>query len=1179
MNTRKRPALSLRRIMLAQLCLLPFGALLQAQTAPAKADPAKAASANAATAKAIDAASAKSTEPEVSQADSKDIVVLTPFEVVSSTKGYYASNTMSGTRFNTKLSDLASSITVMTKEQMSDFGMLDVNDIFLYVAGTEGTGTYTDFTLDRNGSVSDNVQLNPTNANRVRGIAPANTSLGNIETMNRVPIDPITIDAIEVSRGPNANVFGLGNPSGTVNQVGASANLTRNKLSTTMRGDSHSGYRTTLDVNQVLIKNKLAIRASGVFQHDGFQRKPSGVDTERYNGMIKYQPFKYTTISASVNYYHAYGNRPNSIPPRDNISYWLSVGSPTWNPITQQIHAKDGTNIGVPITATTYNGPGYFSATFLGSDRNQMFIDQRGLSYWAAPRATTSTTTPALTQTAARYLQPTSIADSPFSGTAPRSASQFLFNTTPTVSDKNLYDWSTINLSSPNRFMDRTVTTNVTIDQVLISSAMQTFAVQATFMREDSQRWARNLIGVANDNGQSGQLTVDINEKLLDGTTNPYFLRPYISVDKPRTTSAPAKWDTYRAQVAYRIDLTKQNNFLKNLGWFQFTAYSEYKYRINRQYSYRDAISSDISWIPAGTYRGTQSAPTGFPAVINQTQGHYRFYVGDNVGNNADYAPSDFNYGTYNYNWSSIVSSVITPHVDALTIGEVAADKSGGSFNTQVTLKTVGGVVQSHLFGDRLITTMGIRQDDTFSRFGNAGQPVTNALLNADGKTFNYDIINHWAAKFVNGGRTTNIQFVVRPLADTKYVAEMGKSNSAAGRLFGDFLNGFSVNFNRSNSFLPLAPAQDLNQKILPNPTGRDKSWGFGITMFDGKLVVRATRFDNYQANAQNSDSNTMAQRVLRTDLLLTGASQANPPITLQANVDRWTRVLNPTFTDAQVFTAVSQTIKISETDMIALITPTPPIGATNDIRSVGSELEVNYNPTKFWTISASATDTKSINLNVSKALADWIATRMPLWTTIVDPTIATIPTQKAFDIVNGIDTNPLNLWWKHKYSATGQTPEQNFKAFVAAPYGVIKELEGKASPQIRRYAFRGSTNLQLAGISNNKWIKRMNVGGALRWEDKGAIGYYGNADAQGIYQSLDTNRPIYDKAHTYVDLFVGYKQKLWNDKVSASFKVNVRNLGEKGRLQAVGAFPDGTIHTYRIIDPQEFIFTASFDL
>ena len=172
--------------------------------------------------------------------------------------------------------------------------------------------------------------------------------------MNRVPVDPITIDAIEVSRGPNANVFGLGNPSGTVNQVAASANLTRNKVSTTLRVDSLNGYRTSIDVNEALIKNKLAIRASAVYQEEGFQRKPSGVKTERYNGMIKFSPHKYTTISAFVNYYHAYGNRPNAIPPRDDFflldrQWQPNLGSDQ----TQQIHNPDGTNRGTPWTAAT----------------------------------------------------------------------------------------------------------------------------------------------------------------------------------------------------------------------------------------------------------------------------------------------------------------------------------------------------------------------------------------------------------------------------------------------------------------------------------------------------------------------------------------------------------------------------------------------------------------------------------------------------------------------------------------------------------------------------------------------------------------------------------------------------------------------------------------------------------
>ena len=59
-----------------------------------------------------------------------ETLVLSPFEVVASNRGYFSSNTMSGTRLNSKIEDLGQSITVMTKEQMSDFAMLDINDVF-----------------------------------------------------------------------------------------------------------------------------------------------------------------------------------------------------------------------------------------------------------------------------------------------------------------------------------------------------------------------------------------------------------------------------------------------------------------------------------------------------------------------------------------------------------------------------------------------------------------------------------------------------------------------------------------------------------------------------------------------------------------------------------------------------------------------------------------------------------------------------------------------------------------------------------------------------------------------------------------------------------------------------------------------------------------------------------------
>ncbi|HET7536678.1 MAG TPA: TonB-dependent receptor plug domain-containing protein, partial [Candidatus Didemnitutus sp.] len=295
-----------------------------AQTAPAGAasaapEPKKVAVENTAPAPTVD----------------KDTVVLSPFEVVADTRGYYSANTMSGTRFNTKLEDLGSSISVMTKSQMRDFAMLDINDVFLYTAGAEGTGTYTDYTVDRNGQFSDNVQLNPTSANRLRGISAANVSYNNYQITGRMPIDPLIVDGVEVSRGPNANIFGLGNASGTVNQVPLQVNTHANSARVEFRADSYDGYRGTLDINQVVLPDKLAFRVNGGYQHDGFVRKPSGVNTRRYDGFVKYQPFKKTTITASIIDYDMDGNRPNFTPPRDYVTDWLLAGKASWDPVLQ----------------------------------------------------------------------------------------------------------------------------------------------------------------------------------------------------------------------------------------------------------------------------------------------------------------------------------------------------------------------------------------------------------------------------------------------------------------------------------------------------------------------------------------------------------------------------------------------------------------------------------------------------------------------------------------------------------------------------------------------------------------------------------------------------------------------------------------------------------------------------
>ena len=1110
------------------------------------------------------AAAASVTTTNAAAKPDEEVVTLSPFEVVSDTKGYYAANSMSGTRFNSKLEDLASSVTVMTKEQMQDFAMLDINDIFLYTASTEGTGTYTDFTIDRNGSVSENVSLNPTQANRVRGIGSANVSLGNFETTGRTPVDSLMVDAVEISRGPNANVFGLGNPSGTVNQVLASGNLSRNTSRVEFRGDSYGGYRESLDVNRVLVKGKLAVRFSQILQHDAYVRKPSGQNTIRYNGMVKYQPFKKTSVTASYLFYRQNGNRPNYSPPRDNVSYWIASGRPTWDPVAQVMHLN-GQTFG-PYTSDVAPMTNYFNRSFTGSGRFYAYVGTSGLEYLSPGGATLSTNpgsgASAVTGSTANTVRLESL-NAASGVTFGKPANQPLFTTTPSVRDKSIYDWTDVNLAAINRYMDRSLTGSVTIDQNILDTPRQRLDAQVAYMREDSKRYQRITVGELNANGQSGQLLIDINEKNLDGSPNSFFMRPYIGIDQPFTTWLPSRWETTRAQLSYRLDLTKEKNLLHWLGMHQLSGYDEYKYRINRSYSYKDGISDAHSWIPAGTPRVNQGAISGgSAAAANITRGYWRYYLGDGTGNNIDYAPYDFRYGSYPFRYGNANTGFISEPV--MISQDATTDRAGGSNNSLTIIKTLGAIAQSHFWDDRIVTTFGRRQDRQLVKNGSTPQ-----FLNPDGITFNYDTIDHWATTYRSNrfGKTDQRGVVVKPFRSWKPIDQMIEGGGIGGHV-GQLLRGLSLTYNKSNSFTPQDPRYSLYFQELPNPSGEGKDYGFALNLLDNRLVVRFNKWQTAQKAARNGDAGTIAQRVTRIDITSTAA------FLLQTQALNWVTQdpAHATWTTAQIQTEVGRQMGVpweTQQQMISYFN-SGLISSPNDITAKGTEIEVNYNPTNYWRLAASMTDTQSVNSHVSPEINQWISERMPIWTTIKDP-------RGADHVFGTADDGPVP-WWTTSYGGS-QTAQQNYLSFVDSPFAVIKQKEGTANPQIRRYNFKLSTNFGLRGITENKFLRNVDVGGALRWEDKGAIGYYGIADAGGIYTALDPRRPIYDKAHTYVDLNVGYRMRLWANKVGATLRLTCRNIQESGHLQAISAYPDGTPNNYRIVDPRQFILTASFDL
>jgi len=1147
--------------------------------------------------------------PAPTKVSNEKILELSPFEVVADSNGYFQSNTMSGTRLNSKIEDLGQSITVMTKEQMDDFAILDINDAFDYLAGTEGTGTYSDFETDRTGAVIDNVSLNPNNANRVRGVGNANIAFNNIPTTGRVPVDPLWLDSLEVSRGPNANIFGLGNAGGTVNQAPSTANLSRDFTKVDVRADSYGGWRGSLDVNRRLTE-KLAVRASYANQHTGFVRKPSGEDARRLSFQVKVRPFENTTVALSWFGYKNASVRPNYTTPRDYYTDWVAAGKPGWNPITRLVTKANGEIYGngnVLGSTTPYTGtPSFFG----GAESRATFRIAPDLApYWTINRylsgGLANTDPYAASQTGIGLL--TTNASDTYT-----ASQQPLYNSLARpIADKSIYDWTDINLAGNSKAWDDTNIYLAQIDQTILHSAKHTLALQGTFMREDVKRVENQPMGPASVNSNVGQLQVDVNEVNLDGSPNPYYGLPYLRSNEPYLRNRSQLWDTSRLQSVYRLDFSQDSGWTKWLGTQQLLGYYEYKDRQDRIFTYRhSALALDQPWQQAyaasNTLLGNRTTSNTDP--IYKVAGNYarlneQYYVGNTWGGGIEYAPGYFPEGaTLPFVWGATPT---TMHSDVSAIGWTPSpDGSAGNAAVQNVIKTKGLVLQSSFFNGKLIGTFGKREDTVYDR----NAPF--AKLTPDLREYDFAASTQWNAGWREAsGNSQNLSVVARPFRDLRSLNAQVARGSGIRRFLAEAVSGLSLTYNKADNFVAEGPAADLFLNPLPNQTGTTVDKGVWLNLFDGKLSLRYVHYVTKQLNLRNGDVSTLAQRIMRMDGLV-----ANDRQSLMRHAKNWLGYADGETPPDDIMAAALQ-MPLEQFSGLKELVATNTYAAVNDLTARGDEVEINLNPNRYWTISASLTKNESINTAAGSAVDDYYAARVPIWTTIEDPRF-TRTTYTPVDIkstpVDESAVGPIALTGNYSNLPVGptghllywhivgsefrtlvnydssQSPEERFLANVDSPMSVFRALVGRPRPQIRKYSAKFNTRYNLAGISDNKYLKNLSIGGSVRWIDKASIGFYGlgydpakdlTLPANKILE-LDTNRPIYSPAETFVDLFVSYKTKLFNDKVQAKFQLNVKNAFESGgSLQATKAFLDGRAATYRIIDPRQFIISASFDL
>jgi hypothetical protein len=951
-------------------------------------------------------------------------------------------------------------------------------------------------------------------------------------------MDPINTDAVEISRGPNSNIFGLGNASGTVNILPAQANVTRGSTVLAFRGDSYGGTRASIDVNRPIIEGKLGVRGSYVHQEDEFERKPSFSRTNRYNAMVTYKPFRNTAIRGSFERYENYARRPNSILPRDAVTYWQQQGSPTWDPSTWTV-TRNGVRTVVPYnsnaaTETTAFGPGLQSGGTGLYARPSIFIDRGSVDLWMIGRITgipaVSATNPNPIPTP--DFQPAS-GNQRFVETAPAPRVGPLAPTVTSITDKSIYDWTETNIAAANWSEDKVNTFSVELEQFVFSTPRHVLAGQVGWFREDAKRYNRQSIGQGSDSPMV--VYVDVNEKLLDGRTNPYFLRPYINALEPTVSRQPILRDIYRGQLAYKLNFAQDDRWTRWLGDHAISGYYEYKDTSRANYRFRDVIIDDHAWLPPG---GNRAAGT------TAARSYYRYYLGDNQGQNIEYGSPAWTSlaGTHALTWFNAGTNQWVN--ESATIGEAYYNAANPQRSGNV-IKTRGFVTQNHLLGGRIVSTFGLRKDQNFNR------NAASTALAPDGINADFASDDAWPNDwFRRDGTTKSKGVVVKPLRGWSYIDRRANEGSGFARLSAGFFRSLSFHYNEADSFIPATIAQNLKTELLPNPTGEGKDYGVSFNIAD-KFIVRFNQYENLQVKSRTGDAGIIATRAGRIDFAYAGN---NDQFNLQRQATAWVTSANPAWTPAQVAAEVARTMGFPE-DQLERMNANP-VAETSDVVSKGRELELSFNPTRFWTARVTVGNQKVIEQNVTPAIQEYIDDRMPIWTQVVD-------------LSSG------QPWFTTRYGSAG-TPLDFLNSAVLGPYKLLRANEGKSRPQIRQWRVNAFTSYQLAAITEYKHLKRVAVTGALRWEDKASIGYYTFDDDPTAY---DPDRRIYDSANTYVDFGASYSTRILNDKVGLRVQLNVRNAFEDGRLQPVGALPNGVPYSFRIIDPRLFILTATFTL
>jgi len=300
---------------------------------------------------------------------SEPVVELSPFTVdTSRDSGYAAENTLAGSRLNARLRDTAGSVSVFTKEFLDDLAITDLAGLLNFTVNSElDTSAWQPGQPGQNPAISGENLLNRT---MVRGLA---ASQGMDYFTSITNMDPYRVGRFDDTRGANSLLFGVGAPGGVLNQSSKTAVTHRSSANLRYGFGSWERSRSEIDVNRVLVKDRLALSLAGLHQENGGWRQFDFQDKKRIFAAVTARPTRTLTLQAMGETGRDQGAVIKSLPAVDEMLAWYDnrnargVGAVTFAPT-----AAAPTAAMIALGVTTRNG------TTGGLNRRATFIENDG---------------------------------------------------------------------------------------------------------------------------------------------------------------------------------------------------------------------------------------------------------------------------------------------------------------------------------------------------------------------------------------------------------------------------------------------------------------------------------------------------------------------------------------------------------------------------------------------------------------------------------------------------------------------------------------------------------------------------------------------------------------------------------------------------------------------------------